>query len=627
MTEMLPDDMEMYLDAMKEFPTPFERYVSRGDTPDYFDVPEPRLEAERSIERALKSCLYDGTSRFVPIIGAAGSGKTHLYWVLKDKEEQERENSRWHAVYVPSPPAPVRILLHVWTTILDELGEKMLREVSTYLLTEFGKKRGIFQRIDPEETIRVASREFPGIGADIVKSLVYLGFHYLDTGKKEYRERGQLAERWLLGESLTEEQMSKLGVQTIIEDDDMVLSSMKILLQLYDKALILYFDELEIPYRTHGSEAEIAFLEILKRLYNELPKTVIVTACLSDIWTRVHDSLDPAMKSRMEEVVELKPFSKDNLILLYEEAMTYYWEHVVNVESPPDPLFPMKREYFEFIHSRSKGNPRESIKLIRTFLDLILTHGFQADISRLYLQGSRPPSMTTVIPSEVTTVPEHVTKTASSSQGTTSAVEATPTSTESVVTVSEGLEQETTMEELEENMTIQVNPPSVASGAVNSILAAADELGKPIQATLDYTFKVGTTDKKISALLILESGEKIALDVPSVKNFDRKGGVAAFYSLKRLDDAIKKGVADRAILIVPKNTSGTKFMKLVSDLGEKLLRFEIDDKMGRSLIVGGVTKRLSPLGRKIAHALIPEYPETVPSETVAERSPDEDASN
>ncbi len=611
MTELLPDEMEMYMDAMKEFPTPFERYVSRGDTPDYFDVPEPRLEAERNIERALKSCLYDGTSRFVPIIGTAGSGKTHLYWVLKDKEEQEGENPRWHAVYVPSPPAPVRILLHVWTAILDEIGEKMLRAVSTYLLTEFGKKKGIFQRIDPDETIRVASREFPGIGADIVKALIFLGFHYLDTGKKEYRERGQLAERWLLGESLTEEQMAKLGVQTIIEDDDMVLSSMKILLQLYDKALVLYFDELEIPYRTHGSEAEIAFLEVLKRLYNELPKTIIVAACLKDIWSRIYDSLDPAMKSRMEEVVELKPFSKENLILLYEEAMTYYWEHVVNVESPPDPLFPMKKEYFDFIHEKSKGNPRESIKLIRRFLDLILDHGLRADIPKLYLQESTVPVISTRPLSRATTS----TGTSFSRPATSSTVSTMPMGESS--TGQPPMEQQGEIEEiLEENMTIQVNPPSVASGVVNSILAAADALGKPIQATLDYKFKVGNSEKKLSALIVLEDGKKIAVDVPSVKNFDRKGGVAAYYSLKRLDAAIKNAVADQAILIVPKHTSGTKFLKLVEDLGDKLKKYEINDKIGKELIIGGITKNLSPLGRKIAHDLIPEFPEKEPEEVI-----------
>ncbi len=611
MSEMLPDELEMYLDAMKEFPTPFERYVSRGDTPDYFDVPEPRLEAERSIDRALRASLHDGTSRFVPVIGAAGSGKTHLYWVLKDKEEQEDPNPRWHAIYVPSPPAPVRILLHVWTAILDEIGEKMLREVSTYLLTEFGKKKGLFQRIDPNETIRVASREFPGIGADIVKALVYLGFHYLETGKKEYREVGQLAERWLLGESLTEEQMAKLGVQTIIEDDDMVLSSMKILLQLYDKALVLYFDELEIPYRTHGAEAELAFLETLKRLYNELPKTIIVTACLSDIWSRVYESLDPALRSRMEEVVELKPFTLENLLILYEEAMTYYWEQVVNIESPQNPLFPMKKEYFEFIHVKTKGNPRESIKLIRTFLDLILTHGLQVDAIGLFTKKTVPSPKPMVIrpkKEELPVIRATGEKVTASSMGATSA---------QAQDVGESISS------IEENMTIQVNPPSVASGAINSILVAADELAKPIQATIDYSFKVGSSEKKISALLILENGEKIALDVPSVKNFDRKGGVAAYYSLKRLDDAIRNGIADRAILIIPKGTSGTKFTKLVSDLGDKLTIYEISDEIGRALIIGGITKSLSPIGRKIAHDVLPEFPEEppqVPSESHSEET-------
>ncbi|MHA1486930.1 MAG: hypothetical protein ACTSSC_07130, partial [Promethearchaeota archaeon] len=78
-----------------------------------------------------------------------------------------------------------------------------------------GKKSGLFQKPKIEEVIQKGIREFPGVFADCVKALVT---YQLDKNKKA------LAERWLLGEDLQPEELSELGINSVVEEDDVCLA-------------------------------------------------------------------------------------------------------------------------------------------------------------------------------------------------------------------------------------------------------------------------------------------------------------------------------------------------------------------------------------------------------------------
>ena len=129
-------DTEMYLEILKEDP-PLRRYVSRGDTPDDVDIPGPHQDADRAILRVARFTMKDHTPRFQPILGTAGMGKTHLYWVIKEKEDLFAAGN-FLAVYVPSPPSPVRIPLHLHTCIVDVGGDELFEDAVDMLITKFG---------------------------------------------------------------------------------------------------------------------------------------------------------------------------------------------------------------------------------------------------------------------------------------------------------------------------------------------------------------------------------------------------------------------------------------------------------------------------------------------------------
>ncbi|MFQ6123091.1 MAG: hypothetical protein ACE5R6_00580 [Candidatus Heimdallarchaeota archaeon] len=538
---------EMYLMALKENPTVFDRFVSRGDVRDPVDISNPRIEAERITSRAIRSVSYDRTPRYVPIVGTAGSGKTHFYWVLKDKQI-DLPDVDYETVYVPSPPAPVRMLLHIYICVMDEIGLDILKTVSERLVTAYGGKKKRFKLFGPEmeEIIGRAIRWYPGVSADVVRALIMY-----QMAPKEIKT---IAEWWLLGETLSEEEMEILGVSHIIEEDDMCLATLKLLAENIDQPIILYFDELEIPYRTFGDEAEIRLFETIKRLYNEVRSIIVVTACLSDVWERILDLADPATKTRMEQTANLVPFAVEDIKQFYIAAQQVFWD-AQNLNPPEDLFFPLEEDIFPQIHKASEGNPREAIRLIRDALDSIL------------FERPLPPSL---ISTEV--VPK---------------LRPPPLFVEADIPKAEAtlIKRPESIPE-EEIIAVDVNPGSIGGSAMASILTVAKNLGqeKRIKVEMEFVFEAAGKRRKLTGVIKSGSEPPIGIEVPSCKTFSRSGGVAAYYSARRLNEALETNTIARGCLIVPKGTSGNKYNQIVSSMREKALVIELSQNEAEALI-------------------------------------------
>ena len=156
-SELSDDDKNMYLDVLRDAPMmPFSNFVSRGDIKDKVDIARPRSVIDREVYRLVKQTSQDKSSRLIPILGSAGTGKTHAYHSFKDKEEENRkkleqteeievgqmEPVNWTIIYVPSPPASIRVLLHVYTCLIEDVGPEILDIVSQNLVEEWKEKLG-----------------------------------------------------------------------------------------------------------------------------------------------------------------------------------------------------------------------------------------------------------------------------------------------------------------------------------------------------------------------------------------------------------------------------------------------------------------------------------------------------
>ncbi|MHA1906257.1 MAG: hypothetical protein ACW98Y_03105 [Candidatus Thorarchaeota archaeon] len=514
-TEDTPDpkdfDKTMYLEILRDNP-PMKRYVSRGDMPDQIDISGPHEDADLAIFRVLRFVMEDNTPRFQPILGEAGMGKTHMFWALKDREKKFTKGE-FLAVYVPSPPAPVRVPLHFHACLVDEAGEALFDSAFDMLITKFGGVKGATSDIyDYTYALDRLLVEYPGISADVVKVLLR---YRLDPAQKD------LARRWLLGDALSHDEIEQLDVRTILEEDDVTLATINLLLEGSEVPIVLFIDEMEGPYNTHGEEGERHFLEIIKRLYNESKNVMIVASCLTDIWDRIYEVADPPTRSRMETPVSLREFSEEDVTEFITESMTKYWNEQ-NIDPPPDYLFPLSQNDIKEAYSHSKGNPREAIRFIIPRIDKIL------------------------------------------------------------------FEREPEPLEEQADYVIKLTAPVM----INAAAKALEKAGKSSGIETQLVMAKGVGDKQATAILSLAQGDitkKICIDVANVKDWDRSGGVAAYYSVKRLNDIIALGEAELAIVLVPDATKGAKFQALSDDLGEKLqtLRFDIESA---TALVDAVTK-------------------------------------
>ncbi|MFW9850207.1 MAG: hypothetical protein ACFFF4_13805 [Candidatus Thorarchaeota archaeon] len=504
-------DKNMYLEILRDNP-PMKRYVSRGDMPDHIDIAGPHEEADLAIFRVLRFVMEDKTPRFQPVLGEAGIGKTHLFWAIKDREKKFTKGE-FLAVYVPSPPAPVRVPLHFHACLVDEAGEVLFDNAFDMLITKFGGVKGatadIYDYTYAYERLLV---EYPGISADVVKALLR---YRLDPAHRD------LARRWLLGDALSAEDLEQLDVRTILEEDDVTIATINLLLEGSEIPIVLFIDEMEGPYNTHGEDGERHFLEMIKRLYNESKNVMIVASCLTNIWDRIYEVADPPTRSRMETPVSLREFSEEDVAEFVTESMNKYWNEQ-NIDPPPDSLFPLTENDLKEAYTHSKGNPREAIRFIIPRIDKIL------------------------------------------------------------------FEREPEPLEEQADYVIKLTAPVM----INAAAKALEEAGKSKEIGTQLLVAKGVADKQATAILSLTKGEemkKVCIDVANVKDWDRSGGVAAYYSVKRLSDIIEQGEAELAIVLVPAETKGVKFQALSDSLGDRLqtLRFDVDSATS---LVDAVTK-------------------------------------
>ncbi|MFW9908557.1 MAG: hypothetical protein ACFFEF_08270 [Candidatus Thorarchaeota archaeon] len=501
-------DRHLYMDILREDP-PLKRYVSRGDTPDHIDISGPHEEADAAIFRILRFLMDDKMPRFQPILGSSGMGKTHLYWALKDREGSFPKG-RYLAVYVPSPPAPVRVPLHFHACLVDEAGEGLFENAIDMLITKFGGLRGVTHEIyDYTYAFERLLVEYPGISADVVKALLR---YRLDPAHRD------LARRWLFGDALSHDEIEKLDVRTILEEDDVTLATLKLLLEGSEIPVVFFIDEMEGPYNTHGEEGERHFLEVIKRLYNEGKNVIIVASCLTEIWQRIYEIADPPTRSRMEVPVHLRDFTRNDIEEFITMTMKKYWNEQ-NIDPPSDPIFPLSHDDVEEAFVHSNGNPREAIRFAISRVDNIL---FEREPEPLEEQ------------------PDYV---------------------------------------------IKLTAPVVINATAGSLGIAGKEFG----VETNLLMAKGVSDRQATAVLKLhtaDSSVRLCIDVANVKDWDRSGGVAAYYSVKRIQDILNQGQADFGVVVVPEETKGAKFQSLLDELQEKLEVIQLTAKTATSLIDG-----------------------------------------
>ena len=542
---------------------PFETFVSKGKVPEEIDEEGPRKEIDKQIYGYLKRISENKFSEIYTIIGASGSGKTHAYWAyynqsqkLLQKKQQgtlELEECYWRIVYIPSPPSASRIILHIYTCIINDIGMEVIDNVSKKLVERWGGKKRIFVQTDYNEIISHGIQENPGILSDCVKAMVY---YQLDSKRKD------AAKKWLLGTNVKTEEMEKMEIKETVESEDICLSMLTLIMKSLNFPVLLYFDEVESPFRMFGATAERKFLEIIRKLFNEVPNVLIVLSILKEIWTRIREVLKESLEDRIKEVVELKPFTLADLKMFYAKSMKKFWEsHGIKYpyEGAP-PLFPLNEEVFKLIIEKTGGNQRTCIKTLKQIMQDNIHENISIDdlIEEIKAQIKDQKALIVSQPKE-----------------------------KNDIDVNQNQEPLS-----DEDITLQVNPASIVGAMMKSIEISAKDQKMAIQLFFDQKFLIGKKSTMIAGVIKFKE-KYYGIETPTIINFDKPSEMQVFYGLKRIKEAIQDKIIEKAVFISPPFERTEKIKTILEDLKTKLFLIEFSEPQAESLIRNAMSSPLS----------------------------------
>ncbi len=296
---------------------------------------------------------FDKISRILPILASSEIEKTQFYDLLKDKEEDCK------IIYIPNPPPYVRIYFHVYTCIIEEHGFKILEEISEKLLNKYIKRNETTLESGLKEILQRGNKDFSGKRFDCFKALM---IYKLDNKRKD------LARRWLLGADLTREDLEKLSIKSNVEEDVISFEMIKLISEFFDQIIVLYFDDIEMPYENYGKRAEIKMLEALKRFHHDIQKLMIIVNSLKKSWNKILNVADQSFCSILEPEQDF--FDLNGLKKFIQIAMDIYW--VQNDLKPPiNPYFPLNPKILDIYYKKTNGNIRNFLTLCTNSIEKI----------------------------------------------------------------------------------------------------------------------------------------------------------------------------------------------------------------------------------------------------------------
>jgi hypothetical protein len=311
---------------------PFHNFTARSDVPELFNLNRPNKEALKQVIRFLEIVRKKKRkSVILPVIAEAGYGKTHFYWVLRETASDA------YVVYIPVPANPNRVYSHFYFETIKAGGAPLLEYVADALTQKYRK-------------VEHAAVDFSGMG-----NIVIEGFFALKDPKQS-----KLALKWLTGFDIDNETTS--FKRTILDDEELALAALKIILSVVDKPIIFFVDELESLFIALGPEAELQFLESLKKMHNEASNFIICLACLATLWDKILDLSSTAVQSRIEPPVVLKRFLKNDIKEYCLQMLQDFHQKFEILTTDKDSLWPLEKADIESAYAYSHGNPREAIK-------------------------------------------------------------------------------------------------------------------------------------------------------------------------------------------------------------------------------------------------------------------------
>jgi len=387
---------ELLLNVLKWGNNPFKKFVSTGEIKEDLDLVNSRVELTQKI----KELVENETNFILPIIGDVGSGKTHLFWALRNNLYY------YNTIYISLEYVYKKLFSNIYSEFIENLEIEPLKFIVNQMCDNWGaleRKFGFFHVVDIEKVQKCAfeqlSSNFNDIEPETLKDVINgITIHQLDPYKKIE------AERWLLGELMDAKELSMLNLTHDLRKGKNAYLMLRLLVENSKSGTILFIDdfgkiisimspqskqaeEVFDPSWLYGTEVtpnDIA----ADKLFNKIVQLQTIKGLRVIITLKSEESLvdirkkysekNPELLSSLREPFYLLEFKEEDVYELYSSTMSKFYENI-NItnftKAFHNQYYPLNKRILKYVFERANGNPRAVIKLlIKIFNEIIYSN-------------------------------------------------------------------------------------------------------------------------------------------------------------------------------------------------------------------------------------------------------------
>jgi len=372
---------------------PFKKFVCTSEIKEELDL----VKSRDTLIKNIKSIVKQNNNFILPIIGDVGSGKTHLFWSLKNNLYY------YNAFYISLESVYRKFFYNIYSEFLENLKIGPLKFVVNQLCENWGaleRKYGFFHVVDIEKVKHAAFKQLSTKYSEIesetlIDAINGITTHQLDPYKKIE------AERWILGKLMDAKELSILNLSHDLHKGKNAYIMLRLLIENSKLGTILFIDDFEKiisiakpqdktpeevfdPSWLYGSEmspndvaSDKIFTKILQLQRIKGLRIIITLKSIDslDQIKRKYQEFDSELLSLIKEPLYLKDFSEDDIFEFYRNTMITFYDVIECNEFTQtfeNPYFPLNKLILKNIFDQTQGNPRAIIKiLIKIFNELI----------------------------------------------------------------------------------------------------------------------------------------------------------------------------------------------------------------------------------------------------------------
>lgn len=264
------------------------------------------IKISKTLSNFIQNTKYDKYSRILPIIVSSEVDKIQLFDIIQTKSQEGR------LVYVPIPPEAVTIFYHIYSCLIEELGLDVLEEISKKI-----------------QTHKVRRTRFVNAFTN----------YFQDIKKKE---------------------QNILRFEKEIKVAENSLELIQLIGNFSNDVLLLFFDDIELPYEKYGEYAGRKWLESIKRLHYDVKQLIIILICSKDSWLKILNLSDESFSSILGPEIKFDDFAQ--LKVFITKTMEEYWLKS-DINPPINPYFPLNEKLVNLFFEKTERDIRRFLKL------------------------------------------------------------------------------------------------------------------------------------------------------------------------------------------------------------------------------------------------------------------------